>query len=136
MWEWLGNLLAGPVVTGLLNAYKAKLAATNATDEAALSLAVAQINAEIARKAAQKDLGIASMSHPVWWMAWGLFVIPVGLYHATIFLLSTFGVDPHTFAVLKVPAEEQALSQSVIEYLFLAQSTSGVIGAVVKRFTK
>jgi hypothetical protein len=136
MWEWLGNLLAGPVISGLLNAYKAKLASTNATDQAAVDLAKKQIDAEIARKAAQRDLGIAAMNHPVWWVAWCIFVIPVGMYHAAIYLLSTFGVDPHTFAVLKVPAEEQEFGRVVVESLFIAQTTSGVVGAIVKRFSK
>ena len=29
MWTWLASFLGGPVVNGLIGAYKAKLAATN-----------------------------------------------------------------------------------------------------------
>jgi hypothetical protein len=47
MWTWLASLIGGPVVNGLINAYKAKLAATNAQDRIAADLAVKEIEAEI-----------------------------------------------------------------------------------------
>jgi hypothetical protein len=53
MWSWLASLLGGPVVTGLINAYKAKLNATNTQDRIAADLATKEIEAEIeARKQA------------------------------------------------------------------------------------
>lgn len=53
MWSWLASLLGGPVVNGLINFYKAKLAATNTQDRIAADLAVKEIEAEIeARKQA------------------------------------------------------------------------------------
>ena len=136
MWTFLGSLIGGPVVNGLLKAYQSKLEAQNTRDAKAAELAVEDIRAEIARRGAQRDLGIAAMSHPVWWVAWGLFVIPVGLYHATIFILSTLGIGPETYAVLKVPADQQRLSEVIIQYLFLAQATAGVAGAVIKRLSR
>ena len=136
MWTFLGSLIGGPVVNGLLKAYQSKLEAQNTRDAKAAELAVEDIRAEIARRGAQRDLGIAAMSHPVWWIAWGLFVIPVGLYHATIFILSTLGIGPETYAVLKVPADQQRLSEVVIQYLFLAQASAGVAGVVIKRLAR
>lgn len=130
------GFIGGPIVKGVIDGYKAKLAATNTTDRLAVELATKDIEAEIARRNAQRDLGIAGMSHPVWWIAWGLFVIPVGLYHATIFILSTLGIGPETYAVLKVPLDQQELSKVVIQYLFIAQAGAGVAGALIKRFVK
>lgn len=53
MWSWIVSFLGGPVVNGLINAYKAKLAATNAQDRIAADLAAKEIEAEIeARKQA------------------------------------------------------------------------------------
>ena len=53
MWTWLASLLGGPVVNGLINAYKAKLTATNTQDRIAGDLAAKEIEAEIeARKQA------------------------------------------------------------------------------------
>ena len=135
MWTILAKLIGGPIVNGLIQAYKAKL--TNATekDKLAVDLAAKEIEAETARRMAQRDLGIAGMSHPVWWIAWGLFVIPVGLYHATIFVLSTLSIGPDTYAVLKVPPAQEELSATIISYLFLAQAGSGVVGAAIKRLS-
>lgn len=136
MLAWLGSLIGGPIVNGLIKAYQAKLDAANQRDRVAADLAAKDIEAEIARRNAQRDLGIASMNHPVWWVAWGLFVIPVGLYHAAIFILSVMSIGPDTYAVLKVPPAQEELSRAIIQYLFLAQAGSGIAGAVIKRLTK
>jgi hypothetical protein len=53
MWTWLASLLGGPVVNGLISAYKAKLDAANTQDRIASDLAAKEIEAEIeARKQA------------------------------------------------------------------------------------
>ena len=53
MWSWIASLLGGPVVNGLIGAYKAKLAATNTQDRIAADLAAKEIEADIeARKQA------------------------------------------------------------------------------------
>ena len=53
MWSWLASLIGGPVITGLINAYKAKLDAANAQDRIAADLAAKEIEADIeARKQA------------------------------------------------------------------------------------
>jgi hypothetical protein len=53
VWTWLANLIGGPVITGLINAYKAKLDAANTQDRIAADLAAKEIEAEIeARKQA------------------------------------------------------------------------------------
>jgi hypothetical protein len=53
MWQWLASLLTGPLVSGAIAAYKAKLEATNSQDRMAADLAAKEIEAEIeARKQA------------------------------------------------------------------------------------
>ena len=53
MWAWLASFLAGPVVNGLIGAYKAKLDAANSAGAQAADLAAKAIAAEIeARKSA------------------------------------------------------------------------------------
>src|SRR6185312_10193115 len=47
MWSWLASLIGGPVITGLINAYKAKLDAANTQDRIAADLAAKEIEAEI-----------------------------------------------------------------------------------------
>ncbi len=143
MLAWLGSLIGGPIVNGLINAYKAKLSAENTRDHIAADLAKADIEAQIARRHAQRDLGIAAMSHPAWWAAWLLFVIPVGLYNAAIFMLSTFGIPPCTaevvegcFTVLQVPAAQEKIANDIVGFIFLAQGGAGVAGAVIQRLTR
>src|SRR5216684_3186826 len=53
MWTWLAAFLGGPIVNGVIEAYKAKLAAQNTQDRAAADLAAKAIEGEIeARKSA------------------------------------------------------------------------------------
>ena len=67
MWAWLASLLGGPVVNGLISAYKAKLEAANAEGAQAADLAAKAIAAEIgARKSAQAII-IAEQGR--WWTA-------------------------------------------------------------------
>jgi hypothetical protein len=47
VWTWLASLIGGPVTTGLINAYKAKLDAANTKDRIAAELAAKEIVAEI-----------------------------------------------------------------------------------------
>jgi hypothetical protein len=47
MLSWLGSLIGGPVITGLINAYKARLDASNTKDRIAADLAAKEIEAEI-----------------------------------------------------------------------------------------
>lgn len=68
--NWLISLLTGPLIgaiTGpILEAYKAKLAAVNSSDQLAVTLAMKEIEADIAARAeATKVLQIES-GH--WWM--------------------------------------------------------------------
>ena len=53
MWAWLASFLGGPIVNGLIDAYKAKLVDTNTQDRTAADLTAKDIEAEIeARKQA------------------------------------------------------------------------------------
>ena len=53
MWTWLASLIGGPVMSGLISAYKAKLDAANTQGRIAADLAAKEIEAEIeARKQA------------------------------------------------------------------------------------
>jgi hypothetical protein len=49
MWTWLASLVGGPAITGLINAYKAKLDAANTQDRIAADLAAKEIEAESRR---------------------------------------------------------------------------------------
>jgi hypothetical protein len=67
MWGWLANLIGGPVVTGLINAYKARLDASNTKDRIAADLAAKEIEAEIAARKEASALIIAEQGR--WYTA-------------------------------------------------------------------
>ena len=56
MWTFLANLIAGPIVSGLIGAYKAKLAATNTTDAQAADLAAKEIAGEVALRQTEASI--------------------------------------------------------------------------------
>jgi hypothetical protein len=67
MWTWLASFLGGPLINGLISAYKAKLEAANSEGAQAADLAAKAIAAEIeARKSAQAII-IAEQGR--WWTA-------------------------------------------------------------------
>lgn len=67
MWTWLASFLGGPVINGLIGAYKAKLQAANTTGAQAADVTKAALLAEIeARKIAQATI-VAEQGR--WWTA-------------------------------------------------------------------
>jgi len=56
MWTFLANLIGGPIVSGLIGAYKAKLAATNTTDAQAADLAAKEIAGEVALRQTEASI--------------------------------------------------------------------------------
>ena len=64
MLGFLASLLGGPVVNGLLDAYRAKLAAADSADAHAVDLAKAEISADIAARANAKEIRLATSGFP------------------------------------------------------------------------
>lgn len=96
MWSFLASFLGGPVINGLIGAYKARLEATNTTEHLAADLAAKEIEAEIeARKQATLAL---QMENGRWWTwapraivqwSFALFVGKVVVYDNMLGLGST-----------------------------------------------
>lgn len=80
MWQWLASFLGGPVVNGLINAYKAKLAAGNTTERIAADLAARELAVQQMEIAAQSQLKVAEIGHP--WEPEKLFAYVVLIYFA------------------------------------------------------
>jgi hypothetical protein len=80
MWTWLASLIGGPVITGLINAYKAKLDAANTQDRIAADLAAKEIEAEIAARADASRIIIAEQGR--WYTAIirPLLALPIIIY--------------------------------------------------------
>jgi hypothetical protein len=63
MLTWLASFLGGPVITGLISAYKAKLAAGNTEDKIAADLAGRELAVQQAELETQAQLRIAEIGH-------------------------------------------------------------------------
>lgn len=65
MWSWLASFITGPIISGLISAYKAKLAAQNTTDAQATQLAIAEIQGEVVQR--QTEASILRQEQG-WWL--------------------------------------------------------------------
>jgi len=80
MWAWLATFLSGPVVNGLISAYKAKLDAANRQDRIAADLAAKKIEAEIESRKQASAVIIAEQGR--WYTAIirPLLALPIIIY--------------------------------------------------------
>lgn len=80
MLAWLGSLIGGPVIAGLINAYRARLDAANTKDRIAADLAAMEIEAEIASRKEASAIIIAEQGR--WYTAIirPLLALPVIIY--------------------------------------------------------
>ena len=65
MWTFLLNLIGGPIITGIIDGYKAKLAAQNTADAQAADLARQEIMGEIVQR--QTEASIIRQEQG-WWV--------------------------------------------------------------------
>lgn len=61
MWSWLASFLGGPVISGLINAYKAKLDAGNTEGRIAADLAAKELDVQAREIEAEKAIRIAEI---------------------------------------------------------------------------
>jgi hypothetical protein len=61
MWTWLASFLGGPIVSGLIEAYKANLAAGNTEEKIAADLAARELAVEATEQAAAYQYKIATV---------------------------------------------------------------------------
>jgi hypothetical protein len=121
-------------LTGLLSYLNKKQDTAAIFNGNSKDVAVAVIQAETSRLNGVKDMTLAMMSHPVFWVAWGLGVFPVLLYHASIFFVSTFPVVGWT--VLKVPHDEIDFGRMVIGSVFTLTGASTVVSGLAQAWMK
>lgn len=76
MWTLILNFLGGPVISGLISAYKARLASIDAGDQLALDLLKREVDADIAARAEATKLLIAEQGRWYTAMVRPLFAAP------------------------------------------------------------
>ena len=118
----------------------------------ARDLAGDALKVEAARYQTWSNVTIAAMAHPVWWLAWAMFVVPVGLYDGMIYFVSTFDawlntagcyIPTHATAiqagrhvcewfVTAVPPDQASSRANIIYFIFGAQAASGAAAGIAQ----
>lgn len=106
MWSWLASLLGGPIVNGLLNAYKAKLDAANMRDAQAVDLAKKEIEGEIAARQAEIALlrqeqgwWVTALIRPLFALPFIIFAWKVVVWDKVLGWGVTDALDPNMWNV-------------------------------------
>lgn len=84
MWEILANLIGGPLVSGLIKAYQAKLTATNTSEHIAADLAARELMVQDTEAKVQAQLKIAEIGR--WYEPEKLFAYIMVIYFGKIVL--------------------------------------------------
>lgn len=84
MWNLILGFLGGPVIKGVIDGYKAKLAAGNTTERIAADLAQRELEVQKAEVQAQAQLKVAEVGHP--WEPEKLFAYILVIYFAKLVL--------------------------------------------------
>jgi hypothetical protein len=108
MWSLILSFIGGPVINGLISAYRERLAATNTQDHMALDLLQAEIAAEIAARAEANKLIIAEQGHwytamirPLFAMPFVIFTFKVVVWDKVLGLGVTDHIDPNMWGVFQ-----------------------------------
>lgn len=109
------------------------------------------LSAALKEREIETSLMLAMMKHKAWWIAWGLIVFPVGLYHAAIFFVSIFDMFLNSpdcgkalrracdWYIKRVPPEQEKLARDAVAFVLTAHVGSGIVGGglqVLDRFLR
>lgn len=106
MWALLLNLIGGPIVTGLIDAYKSKLAAKNTTDAQAADLAAKEIAGEVANRQTEASIlrqeegrWYASLPRPLFALIFVIYIGKCVVWDKVLGLGSTDPLGPELSAI-------------------------------------
>ena len=126
------------LIPGLAKSLLGYLQTRNDTELAKLGLAkeatVSIVASESKRQEGALDVYKLMLSHPVFWIAWGLGVFPVMLYHAAVFWVSIFPFWGWT--VLRAPFDQLEFAKTVVGNVFLLTGTSAVVAGLAQAWTR
>ena len=84
MWMTILSFIGGPIVSGLIKAYQAKLAAGNASEKSAADLASSEVATQRAEVEAHTQLKIAEIGH--FWEPEKLFAYVTLFFYAKVLI--------------------------------------------------
>ncbi len=108
MWQFLLNLIGGPIISGALEAYKARLNSVDNDNQRALELLQKEIEADIAARAEATKLLIAEQGHwytaairPLFAAPFVIFAFKVVVWDKVLGLGVTDALDPNMWGVFQ-----------------------------------
>lgn len=106
MWTAILSFIGGPIVNGLINAYRAKLEAQNTTDAQAVDLAKAEIMGEIGARQVEASIlrqeqgwWVTAMIRPLMAAPFIVFTFKVVVWDKVLGWGSTDPLDPNMWSV-------------------------------------
>jgi hypothetical protein len=106
MWSMLLSFLGGPIINGLLGAYRERLKATNTQDQMALTLLQKEVDADIAARSEVTKLLIAEQGNwltrcirPLFAMPFIIFAFKVVVWDKVLGWGTTDALDPNMWSV-------------------------------------
>jgi hypothetical protein len=127
--NWLLSLLSGPLAGLFSKGIDFYIKRADGDVQKAIEL----MRLDQARLAAQRDITVAGMSHPIWWVGWALFIFPLGIYWSKVLVwdkvLGWGSTDPLTGFVLE-------WAGTMVLWMFGLQVGVGIVGAIINRVVK
>jgi hypothetical protein len=108
MWAWLGSFLTGPLINGLLSAYRERLKSINTQDQMALTLLQKEVDADIAARSEATKLLIAEQGHwytaiirPLFALPFLIFSFKIVVWDKVLGWGTTDALDPNFWSVFQ-----------------------------------
>ena len=107
MWSWLASFIGGPIIKGLVDAYKAKIELRSKQDALAVDLAAKEIEGEVASRQIEASIireeqgwWVTAMIRPLFALPFIIFTWKVVVWDKVLKLGVTDPIDPNMWNVL------------------------------------
>ena len=124
---FLLKFLGGGVIQSIIAARQTELSSANETRRIQVQADLNNLNFELQRRQAQRDLQLKEMEHPVLRFGKGILMIAVGTYWAGRFGAKLFGLSDFHVFIQDLSPPEETVSTIVLGYLFLGEKVNQFI---------
>lgn len=125
-----GSAILKPVLDAISHKQDVALEKYKAETGRDLQTDLAMLQAENIRRQGEVNLTMAAMNHPIWWFAWLIFVLPVGVYFALTFLYAALQIP---IVLPEVSGQCAEWAKLIVPSIFAAQATTGIVTAISTR---
>ena len=124
---FLLKFLGGGVIQSIIAARQTELSSANETRRIQVQADLNNLNFEMQRRQAQRDLQLKELEHPLLWFGKAILIISVCSYWSVRFWSVTLGLKDYNVAIAELPADLFNVSTIVLGYLFLGEKVNQFI---------